>query len=85
MDKAMDELTAAANPAVVNISFDQTVTSEPAQNPFFDDPRTGKKFGICLVDHRFKNNLLQERLRQYRGTATTPAPLRSPGSHLVSR
>ncbi len=45
LDKAMEELTAAAKPAVVNISFEQTVTSEPMQNPFFDDPFFRHFFG----------------------------------------
>ena len=45
MDKAMDELTAATKPAVVNISFEQTVTAEPARNPFFDDPFFRHFFG----------------------------------------
>ncbi len=44
-DKAMDELTAATKPAVVNISFEQTVTAQPMQNPFFDDPFFRHFFG----------------------------------------
>lgn len=56
IDRAMAELTAAAKPAVVNISSQRTVTTQPIPNPFFDDPLFRNFFG----DQFNKNNKPQK-------------------------